>query len=159
MLNWIKSRIANRWAHWRINRWIGLRRKDVPREIALERSSLTAGEAFAILDGTIGCGLSRVGIAEVRGRTITPTSNFGQIALVLRTLADLSHVLPVEEREKVALLIGQLQVHNWGGVRRGADAALEVLDPADALKAEEEAKRTAARAGGVAALMWGVEKS
>lgn len=144
MLSWMRSRIAARWAVWRINRWINLRRAGVAHETALRRSLLTAHGAYRILDEVLGCGISTVGLAEVRGRSITLCYDFKQIELVLKSLADLTRVLPAEERAKIAALVGQLRIHNWGGVRRGAEAAHDVLESEDKKKSDKALEKALA---------------
>jgi hypothetical protein len=137
VLSWIKNQITDRWACWRINRWLRLRREGVDRIEALGRSLLTADVALLILDVGLGGGLSQVGIATARGGSIRISHDFGQITLLLKGLADLSPVLPVEQRKMIAALIGVNRVHDWGGVRNGADAAYELLEPQDRKTADE----------------------
>ncbi len=149
ILGRIKNQIANKWDRWRINRWLKLRRLaaregsgvtftvvyrdgSIPREVALRRSFLTAETAADILCGVLSGGLSRVGIGTISSGTITLGFNFGQIALILGALADLSPVLPKYAQDKIAQVIEENRAHNWGGVRRGADAAKKVLEAARA---------------------------
>ena len=145
MFGWIKRRISARWACWRINRWLGLRKLSVlqgegvtftvklgdgglTREEALRRSFLTPERALMLLDEGLGSDLSRVGLGTIRGGTINMSSDFAQTALLLTALADLAPVLPSYARDKVAALIEEQKRHNWGGVARGAMAAWKHLE-------------------------------
>ena len=123
-INWIKKR----WFQYKLNLWLHLQEGGVLSGEALKLAKLPATKALAYLEANLNYRLANVGLIVIGGsKKDSFTETEEQTELILKSMASLVPSLTEPEQTSVKARLQDLSGHNWGYVRRAADAALATI--------------------------------
>ena len=115
------------WLIWRLTRYLKLRSKKVDREIALKKSYLSADKLALKAGRQLDVWLSSVGILTINFINQWESGPLNYCRFYLRLIEDLAPVVSSPVRLQLSEQVRPLIYHNWGGIRRPAELALQQL--------------------------------